>query len=145
MIFSSPVMSATWPARHAGDDLVVDLARQEPERQPDDADIVGEHALDGEMGLAGIGRAEHGGDAAPALESLWNAGRKTGSSLDFFIASLRWKLGTRGERISSESLTLPIRISFRPEFGTGLLARPLGSANSVRDPDQHNLGCFQLP
>ena len=64
----------------AGDDLVVDLAREQPERQPDDADVMRQHALDGEMGLAGIGRAEHGGDAASALESLWNAGRKTGSS-----------------------------------------------------------------
>ena len=81
MIFSSPVMSATLAGADAGDDLVVDLAREQPERQPDNADVMREHALDGEMGLAGIGRPEHGGDAAPALRDLWNAGRKTGSSL----------------------------------------------------------------
>ena len=27
-------------------------------------DAMGQHALDGEMGLAGIGRAENGGDGA---------------------------------------------------------------------------------
>jgi hypothetical protein len=44
-------------------DLVVDLTRQEPQRQPDDAGRMPEHAFNGEMGLAGIGRPEHGGDA----------------------------------------------------------------------------------
>ena len=53
----------------AGDDLVVDLAGEKPERQADDADVVREHALDGEMGLAGVGRPEHGGDAASALRA----------------------------------------------------------------------------
>ena len=61
---------------HAGDDLVVDLAREQPERQPDDADVVGQHALDGEMGLAGIGRTEHRGDAAPALEVCGMRGKR---------------------------------------------------------------------
>ena len=51
---------------HARRDLVVDLARQQPQRQPDDAGGMAEHALDGEMGLAGIGRPEHGGDAGAA-------------------------------------------------------------------------------
>ena len=46
--------------------LVVDLARQQPQRQPDDAGGMAEHALDGEMGLAGVGRTEHGGDAGAA-------------------------------------------------------------------------------
>ena len=60
----------------AADDLVVDLARKEPQRQADDADIVREHALDGEMGLAGIGRTENGGDAAPALEACGMSGER---------------------------------------------------------------------
>ena len=51
---------------HARRNLVVDLARQQPQRQPDDAGGMAEHALDGEMGLAGIGRPEHGGDAGAA-------------------------------------------------------------------------------
>ena len=51
---------------YAGRNLVVDLARQQPQRQPDDAGGMAEHALDGEMGLAGIGRPEHGGDAGAA-------------------------------------------------------------------------------
>ena len=48
------------------DDPLVDLAREEPQRQADHAALVAEHALDGEMGLAGIGRPEHSGDAAGA-------------------------------------------------------------------------------
>ena len=50
-------------ARARGD-LVVDLARQEPQRQADDAGRMRQHALDGEMRLAGVGGTEHGGDAA---------------------------------------------------------------------------------
>ena len=53
----------------AGDDLVVDLAREQPQRQADDADVVREQALDGEMGLAGVGRPEHRGHAAAAHRS----------------------------------------------------------------------------
>ena len=48
------------------DDALIDLAREQPQRQADHAALVAEHALDGEMGLAGIGRPEHGGDAARA-------------------------------------------------------------------------------
>ncbi len=44
----------------------IDLARQEPQRQADHAGAMRHHALDGIMGLAGVGRAEHRGDAAPA-------------------------------------------------------------------------------
>jgi len=61
---------------HAGGDLVVDLAREQPEREPDNADVVGQHALDGEMGLAGIGRTKHRGDAAPALEVCGMRGKR---------------------------------------------------------------------
>ena len=46
--------------------LVVDLARQQPQRQPDDPGGMGQHALDGEMRLAGIGRPENRGDARAA-------------------------------------------------------------------------------
>ena len=58
-------------------DLVVDLAREQAQRQPDHAGGMREHPLDREMGLAGIGRAEHGGDASAAVASVAsNAGRK---------------------------------------------------------------------
>ncbi|ODR99351.1 hypothetical protein AUC68_05090 [Methyloceanibacter methanicus] len=50
-----------------GDDLLVDLAREQPQRQTDDPHLVGKHALDGEMRLAGIGGAEHGRHATPAI------------------------------------------------------------------------------
>ena len=46
--------------------LVVDLARQQPQRQADHAAGMRQHALDGEMGLAGIGGTEHGGDPGAA-------------------------------------------------------------------------------
>ncbi len=51
---------------NAGCDLVVDLTRQKPQRQADHAAFVAEHALDGEMGLAGVGGAENRGHIADA-------------------------------------------------------------------------------
>ncbi len=45
-------------------DLVVDLARQQPQREADRAARMAAQALDREMGLAGVGRAEHGAHAA---------------------------------------------------------------------------------
>ena len=57
-IFSSPVISATLCAPDLLADARIDLARQEPERQANDAALVRDHALDGEMRLAGIGRTE---------------------------------------------------------------------------------------
>ena len=50
----------------ARDDAVIDLAREQPERQADDARRVAEHALDGEVGLAGIGGSEDGDHVAAA-------------------------------------------------------------------------------
>ena len=50
----------------AGGDLVVDLAREQAQRQADHAAFVAEHALDGEVGLAGIGGPEHRRDVADA-------------------------------------------------------------------------------
>ena len=39
-------------------DASIDLARQQPERQADDAALMRHHAFDGEMRLAGVGRTE---------------------------------------------------------------------------------------
>ena len=50
------------------DDARIDLARKQPQRQADYATAVGHHALDGIMGLAGIGRSEHRGHAASAQD-----------------------------------------------------------------------------
>ena len=61
MIFSSPVTSATGVVADPQPHAVIDLARQQPQRQADHAGAMGQHALDGEMGLAGIGGAENGG------------------------------------------------------------------------------------
>ena len=46
------------------DDAAVDLAGEQAQRQADDARRVGQHALDGEVGLAGVGRPEDGRDGA---------------------------------------------------------------------------------
>ena len=43
-----------------GDDPVIDLAREQAQRQADHAGAVAQHALDGVMRLAGIGGAENG-------------------------------------------------------------------------------------
>ncbi len=43
-----------------GQDPVVDLARQQAQRATDQAAPVGQHPLDREVGLAGVGRPEHG-------------------------------------------------------------------------------------
>jgi hypothetical protein len=60
-------------------DLVVNLARQQPQRQPDDARRMGEHAFDGEMGLAGIGRTEHRGHTGTARAGIAAHGRGEGN------------------------------------------------------------------
>ena len=49
-----------------GGHLVVDFAGEQAQRQADDADLMRQHALDGEMRFAGIGGAEDGGHAPPA-------------------------------------------------------------------------------
>ena len=46
----------------AGDHAVVILTREQPEREADDAGRVGQHPIDRQMGLAGIGRPQHGLD-----------------------------------------------------------------------------------
>ena len=132
LIFSSPVISATLAAPMRADDLVVDLARQQPERQADDADVMRQHALDGEMGLAGIGRPEHGGDAA-TLGASWTLGEGSGHGRPPAGPSGPQPrgAGTGGEQISSESLTRPIRISFFEKI-TGLLFGGFRRARSPR-------------
>ena len=42
-----------------GHDAVIDLARQQAQRQTDHAGAIAQHPLDGVMGLARIGRAEN--------------------------------------------------------------------------------------
>ena len=80
LIFSSPVISAAAPAPALLDHLVVDLARQQTQRQADHAGRVRQHPLDRQMGLAGVGRPEHGGhaDTAGADIALGEAENETG-------------------------------------------------------------------
>mgnify|MGYP003693809469 CR=1 FL=1 len=48
-------------------DLVVDLAREQAQRQADQARVVAQHALDRQMRLARVGGPEHGRDVADAV------------------------------------------------------------------------------
>ncbi len=55
--------------RHDGratdrDDAIIDLARQQPQRQADHACAVGQHPFNGVVGFAGIRRSENRGDRA---------------------------------------------------------------------------------
>ncbi len=56
--------------------FVVDLAREQPQRQPDHARRMREHSLDREVGLAGIGRPEHCGDTGAAGAAVAVARRR---------------------------------------------------------------------
>ena len=56
------------------DHLVIDLARQQPQGQADDPAGILQHALDGDVGLAGVGGPQYGGDAAAALAGLQGPG-----------------------------------------------------------------------
>ena len=97
-------------------DLVVYLARQQPQGEANNAAFVTKHALDGEVRLAGIRGAEHGGDAAAAMVTLWGVEITHWPELN--APAKRWKLpktlgnqalkltnGTILEQTPSESLT----------------------------------------
>ncbi len=103
---------------------VIDLARQQPQRQADQPGRMRQHPLDGEMGLAGIGRAQHGGDAGATGTQITIGGRRErnrhqgpgiGARLAqqaaaFCITTRRWKglclrCGTSLEQIAAESAT----------------------------------------
>ena len=58
------------------DRAVIDFARQQPQRQPDDPGRVRQHPLDGEVGLSGVGRTEHGGDAGATSTHVAIGGRR---------------------------------------------------------------------
>ena len=56
------------------DDAIVDLAREQAQRQADHAGAVRQHALDREMRLAGVGRAQHERDPRSAIARRGGAG-----------------------------------------------------------------------
>ena len=56
-------------------DLVVDLARQQPQRQADDPGRMPQHPLDRQMGLAGVGRPQHRGNAGAGSPFMTERGR----------------------------------------------------------------------
>ena len=58
---------------------VIDLARQQPQRQADDARGMRQHALDGEMGFARIGRPQHGSDAGTSGTKITVGRRREGN------------------------------------------------------------------
>ena len=52
---------------HLGHHTIVNLARQQAQRQADDAAGIFQHPLNGEMGFAGIGGAKYGKNAFGAF------------------------------------------------------------------------------
>ena len=71
-IFSSPVISATVIRAARLDHPVVDLARQQPQGQADHARGMPQHALDRQMRLARVGRAQNG-DEPRGVAPRWRA------------------------------------------------------------------------
>ena len=55
------------------DDPVIDLARQQAQRQADHAGLVRQHPLDGEEGLAGVGGPQHRGHFGGCGMARWRA------------------------------------------------------------------------
>ncbi|MHC2318207.1 hypothetical protein ACVIHC_005253 [Bradyrhizobium diazoefficiens] len=82
-------------------DLVIDLARQQPQRQADHAGGMREHPLNGEMGLAGVGRPEHRSDARAGCALGGEGGRGKSHSVRLGSADFgecQCCLGRRGGR-----------------------------------------------
>ena len=123
----------------AGGDAVIDLARQQPQRQPDHAALVAEHALDGEMRLAGIRRAEHRGDVPDArFEIAGHVGRNSSWAGCAPTSGRRNPLGhvdctskasDQGFRASRAG-----KIACRPGIGAATIRRHL--------PKMHVIGAF---
>ena len=55
----------------AFDAAIINFAREQPQRETDDAGGMREHPLDGEVGLAGVGGPENCNDTASTLRG-WN-------------------------------------------------------------------------
>ena len=104
-----------------GDNAAIDFAGEQAEWQANDSGRMGQHALDGEIGLAGIGGTEHGFDTSGA-QRRGKLGQGHGrSNLHFMDASTdrsggecpktgqkngaALTLRTGAERTMSESLT----------------------------------------
>ncbi len=58
---------------------VVNLAGKQPQRQADQPGRMRQHPFDGEMGFAGIGRPQHGGDAGAAGAQITVGGGRKGN------------------------------------------------------------------
>ena len=67
---SSPVMRAQAFSPFSLHHPVVDLAREQAQRQADHARAVGKHPLHGKVRLAGVGGAENGPDTLPVIGSV---------------------------------------------------------------------------
>jgi hypothetical protein len=92
---------------------VVDLARQQPERQADHAGGAPEHALDRQMRLARVGGPEDGGDVAGSShEGGWHSLRGEGHGARcavrmYGVGGACSSYRTYGEQTPSESGTRP--------------------------------------
>jgi len=77
-------------------DAAIDLAGEQPERQADHAALVRHHALDGEVGLAGVGRTEHRGDVAAGQHERFVSERRKRHLVCGLAAIGAWRTAVRG-------------------------------------------------
>src|SRR5262249_1208116 len=76
---------------HAFVDFVVDLARKQPQRQPDHTRGMRKHALNGQMGLAGVGWSQYRSDAGDAgARCPGRLRRKTNGHYASKLVAERW-------------------------------------------------------
>ena len=110
------------------DDLVVDLAREQPQRQADHAGGMRHHPLDREMGLAGVGRPEHRGNAGAGSAFIAEQGsgrRKSHVLLGFFGAGAPSSLRATGSAERRPMINSEKQSSLR---GRGWIASSLRSS-----------------
>jgi hypothetical protein len=94
------------------DDLVVDLAGEQPQRQPDNSGRVRDHALDREVRLAGVGGAEHRGNTRTGVASVLVRRRRKRKAHEKllvawgtnYLAGMQNESGTNRARIADSQL-----------------------------------------
>jgi hypothetical protein len=89
-------------------DLVVDLAREQPQRQADDAGRMPQHALDREMCLAGVGRPEDSGNARAGRAIIRERGRREGHTVQVFLLDLSAQ-AVIARSVATKQSILPLR------------------------------------
>ena len=108
---------------------VVDLPRQQPQRQADHAGRVGDHPLHGEVGLAGVGGSENGGHGTIAHQPLRNACAVLAQPVNRKTVS-----GTKQERIADGAIFPLCSQAARARIASVSPQAGAGEAPRVRPP-----------